>query len=58
MAIPKTANVKIESRKDPKLWDTKGMTSLFMEKIAAVNAIGEIYICDVVRGLLLDIWYL
>jgi hypothetical protein len=48
MTIPRTPNVKSKPTNDPKLAGIKGMTSLFIEKIPAVSAIGEMYSCDVI----------
>jgi hypothetical protein len=47
MTIPRTPNMKTKPTNDPKLAGMKGMTSLFIEKIPAVSAIGEMYNCDV-----------
>jgi hypothetical protein len=47
MTIPRTLNVKIKPTNDPKLAGMKGMTSLFIEKIPAVSAMGEMNNCDV-----------
>jgi hypothetical protein len=46
MTVPRTPNVKTKPTNDPKLAG-KGMTSLFIEKIPAVSAMGEMYSCDV-----------
>ena len=58
MTIPRTLNVKIKPTNDPKLAGMKGMTSLFIEKIPAVSAMGEMNNCDVgevVRNLFLSL---
>jgi len=47
MTIPRTLNVKTKPTNDPKLAGRKGITSLFIEKIAAVSAIGEMNNCGV-----------
>jgi len=47
MTIPRTLNAKIKPTNDPKLAGMKGMTSLFIEKIPAVSAMGEMNNCDV-----------
>ena len=47
MTIPRTPNVKTKPTNDPKLAGMKGMTSLFIEKIPAVSAMGDIYSCSV-----------
>ena len=47
MTIPRTPNVKTKPTNDPKLAGMKGMTSLFIEKIPAVSAMGEMYNCGV-----------
>jgi hypothetical protein len=57
MTIPRTPNVKTKPTNDPKLAGMKGMTSLFIEKIPAVSAMGEMYNCSVrkvVRNLFLS----
>ena len=40
-------NIKTKPTNDPNLAGIKGMTSLFIEKIPAVSAIGEMYSCKV-----------
>lgn len=47
MTIPRTPNIKAKPTNDPKLAGMKGITSLFIEKIPAVSAIGEMYSCDI-----------
>lgn len=57
MTVPRMANVKSKPTNDPNLAGTKGMTSLFIEKIPAVSVMGEMYSCDVrnvIRNLLLS----
>jgi hypothetical protein len=48
MTIPRTPNIKSKHTNDPK-FAGKGMTSLFIEKIPAVSAMGEMNSCDVGR---------
>lgn len=47
MTIPRTLNVKSKHTNDPKFRGMKEMTSLFIEKIPAVSAMGEMNSCDV-----------
>jgi hypothetical protein len=49
MKSPRMPNIKTKPINDPKLAGIKGMTSLFIEKIPAVSAIGEMYNCNVRR---------
>jgi hypothetical protein len=42
MRIPRTPKTKTKPTKDPKLAGINEITSLFMERIAAESAIGEI----------------
>jgi hypothetical protein len=59
MIKPRTPNVKTKPTNDPKLAGMKGMTSLFIEKMPAVSAMGEMYNCDVrkvVRNPFLSPW--
>jgi hypothetical protein len=59
MTTPRTLNIKTKPTNDPNLAGIKGITSLFIEKIAAVSAIGEMYSCNVrkvVRHLFLSLY--
>jgi hypothetical protein len=42
MKIPKTLNVKTKPTKDPKFAGIKEIISLFIERIPAASAIGDI----------------
>lgn len=47
MTIPGAPNIRIKHTNDPKFAGMNGITSLFMEKIPAVSAIGEMNSCNV-----------
>ena len=47
MTIPRPPSVNTKPTNDPKLAGMKGMTSLFIEKIPAVSAMGKMDNCGV-----------
>ena len=49
MIIPRTPNAIIRHINDPKFAGMKGMTSLSIEKIPAVSAMGEMNSCDITK---------